>query len=182
MVQILALVILSFLGITVLAAPAPKLQPRSVQSVPTNEKPKDRSILKMGNLNRPDEKITYAEVIQAYRQEDLRQLLKSQKVLLKFFPRSIYADNSLYLLGILLMKKKRYGKAIKVFDRVITHFPRGNKRASAIFAKSVVYKNLNLNSNAKKYFKKVIKDYPGSIESQRAWVELRLMKVDKKSG
>ena len=93
------------------AAPSPKLQPQSVNSKPSSVIPKDRSVLKMGQKNVPDEKVTYAKVIQAYRQDDLKRLSQSNKVLLRNFPQSIYADNSLYLAGILLMKKKKVGKS-----------------------------------------------------------------------
>jgi TolA-binding protein len=140
---------------------------------------KDRMVLSGVDAFGPGEKVAYAEIIQNYRKENLSQTVKSVEVLLKFYPKSVYADNALYLMGILYMKNNQMGPAIRSFDQVIKDYPKGNKRASAMFAKSIAYKNLSLNGNAKRYLQDVIKSYPGSVESQRAWVELRLMNKER---
>lgn len=140
---------------------------------------KDRMVLTGVDAFGPGEKVAYAKVIQTYRKENLAETRIAVNTLLKFYPRSVYADNALYLQGILQMKKGQTGHAIKSFDQVIQEYKKGNKRASAMFAKSVAYKRLNLKGTAKKYLKMVMKNYPGSVESQRAWMELRLMKAGK---
>ncbi|MCB0408463.1 MAG: tetratricopeptide repeat protein, partial [Bdellovibrionales bacterium] len=140
---------------------------------------KDQMVLKGVEKLGPGEKVAYAKIIQFYRKENLADTLKAKEDFLRIYPKSIYADNALYLSGILLMKNGNMGPAIQAFDQIIKEYPHGNKRASAMFAKSIAYKNLNLNSQAIKYLQKVMKNYPGSLESQRAWVELRLLKASK---
>lgn len=156
------------------------LQPNKVTkpNIQTSSK-KDRMVLTGVDAFGPGEKVAYAKVIQSYRKESLKETNESVQTLLKFYPRSIYADNALYLQGILQMKKGQTGQAIQSFDQVIRDYVKSNKRASALFAKSVAYKRLNLKNTAMKYLKMVMKDYPGSVESQRAWVELRLIKAGK---
>ncbi len=155
------------------------LRPSHVQSHVSASSKKDRMVLSGVDAFGPGEKVAYAKVIQTYRKENLNGTQGAVDALLKFYPRSVYADNALYLQGILQMKKGQTGQAIKSFDQVIKEYEKGNKRASAMFAKSVAYKRLNLKKTAVKYLKMVMKNYPGSIESQRAWVELRLMKAGK---
>jgi TolA-binding protein len=129
----------------------------------------------------PDEKLIYASLIKAYRKDDLRQTREQLDQLINYYPRSVYADNAFYLTGILQLKKGQLGESIQTFDRVIKEYPRGNKRASALYAKGIAYKKLRLVKPAREHLMKVIKSYPGSLESQRAKVELKLIRKMKKT-
>lgn len=172
----LFVVLMALVSFSSWAAKESILNPTSVQQkAKITATKKDRMVLSGVDAFGPGEKVAYADVIQNYRKENLSKTVAAVETLLKFYPRSVYSDNALYLQGILYMKSNNMGMAIKSFDQVIKEYPKGNKRASAMFAKSVAYKNLNLKDNAKKYLQDVIKSYPGSVESQRAWVELRLM-------
>ena len=115
----------------------------------------------------------YSQVIQSYRNNDEKQLLRSKNILLRHFPKSIYADNAVYLAGHLNLKKGQYGESLKFFDEVIKNFPQGNKRASALFSKGQAYSKLNLKKRAKNIFISVVKTYPGSPESEKAKRELK---------
>lgn len=178
--KIISLVFSLFFCTVAWSAKPVSLQPNKVSksNFQTSSK-KDRLVLSGVDAFGPGEKVAYAKVIQTYRKERLGETRLAVETLLKFYPRSVYADNALYLLGILQMKKGQTGQAIKSFDQVIREYQKSNKRASAMFAKSVAYKRLNLNKTAVKYLKMVMKNYPGSVESQRAWVELRLIKAGK---
>lgn len=141
---------------------------------------KEDKVLTGVDASGPGEKIAYAKVIETYRKEKLQQTIAAKNLLLHHYPKSIYADNSIYFVGILQLQAGHIGEAIKSFNQVVEEYPKGNKRASALFAKSIAYNRLNLPEHARKYFEQILRDYPGSKESQRAWMEMRIMEKNKK--
>lgn len=118
----------------------------------------------------------YSRIIKAYRANDEEQLLRSKNILLMHFPKSIYADNAVFLAGQMQLRKGHYGESLKFFDEVIKVYPRGNKRASALLSKGIAYNKLNLKKRAKNIFSSVVDTYPGSPESQKAKRELKKIK------
>ena len=121
------------------------------------------------------EKEVYARVIEGFRARDGASLEAALFTLEKKFPTSIYVDNALYLDAILAMQKKAYSSAIYKLENVIKRYPKGNKRVSALFAKGIIYKKLNLIFQSQHVLTQVVKEYPGSSESQRAVSELKLL-------
>ena len=158
--------------VVVLISGLPTFAAKSTRLTP----PKDLKVLDGLQNKGPDEKLLYASLIKAYRKDDLVQTREHLETLIGFYPQSVYADNAFYLIGILQMKKGQLGESIATFDRVIKEYPRGNKRASALYAKGIAYKKLLLLKPARDHLMKVIENYPGSLESQRAKVELNLIK------
>lgn len=142
---------------------------------------KDLRVLDGLQQKGPDEKLLYASLIKSYRKDDLKRTERHLEQMLSYHPRSVYADNALYLTGILQLKKGQLGESIRTFDKVIKSYPRGNKRASAIYAKGIAYKKLRLVKPAREHLLNVIENYPGSLESQRAKVELKLISKMKKT-
>ena len=141
---------------------------------------RDLRVLDVTQKKGPSEKDVYSSLIKAYRNDNLVKTKSLMNDMLSFYPKSIFADNALYLTGILQLKKGRLGPSIKTFDTIIKKYPRANKRSAALYAKGIAYKKLMLFKPARKHLLKVIKSYPGSLESQRAKVELRLIKKMKK--
>ncbi len=75
------------------------------------------------------------------------------------------------------MQKGYLPEALHTFDIVDKQFPLSNKRAGSLFAKGIVLRKLNMDSTAQNVFKRLLQNYPGSVEATRAKAELRLMKV-----
>ena len=149
---------------------------RGKQKVVTNktifDRKKVRLIKEFSNLN---EKEVYAKAVTSFRQRDGASLSAATMTLQKRFPKSVHVDNAIYLDAILMMQAKAYTPAIRKLETVIRSYPKGNKRVSALFAKGIIYKRLNLFSQSKHVLTQVVKEYPGSPESQRAVSELRLL-------
>lgn len=70
-----------------------------------------------------------------------------------------------------------YGEAVRDFNKVTDQFPKSNKRPSALFGLAATYDRLGLKPQAIRVYKSVMKDYPGSQESQRAWMHLQVDKA-----
>ncbi|MBX7231381.1 MAG: tetratricopeptide repeat protein [Bdellovibrionales bacterium] len=121
------------------------------------------------------EKALYIKIVESYQQGDLVKLLQLKNILLSYYPTSIHCDNALYLLGSLEFQKGKIAESIHTFSTLIEHFPSGNKRPAALYAKSMAYSKLNLPQISQKILSEIVKTYPGSPESQRAWIDLRLL-------
>lgn len=122
------------------------------------------------------EKQMYEELVQAFERNDELSFSSRFQAMMREHPKSIFADETLYLGGMMAIANKQYGKAIKLFTQVIRDYPRSGKVRAALFAKGAAYKKMNLAPQASSVFSSVKKAFPGSPEARRAEVELRLIK------
>lgn len=125
------------------------------------------------------ESLLYTRVVSAYRKSDLLETIKQRDLLGKNYPASVYLDNAYYLSGVLEFRNNRFGEAVQAFGTVADKFPLSNKRPAALFAKAMTYDKLGLKPQASRLLNQVIKEYPGSMESQRAWMQLKLSDTKK---
>ena len=129
---------------------------------------------KLGASMPEGEKAIYLRLVEAYRKADVAQTYKFRDLMLKNYPRSIYADNALYLSGLLDYQRGRTAEAVKNFGELAKRYPSGNKVPAALYAKSMAYNKLNIPQLSKQILLDITKRFPGSPESQRAWMDLRL--------
>lgn len=126
------------------------------------------------------DRLIYSRLVQAFRKNQLPELIRQRQLLERNYPVSVHLDNAIYLQGMLEFQNGQYGEAVRSFNLVTKKFTTSNKRPAALFAKGVTYERLNLKPLAIQSWKAVIKDYPGSPESQRAWMHLRMEKISVK--
>lgn len=122
------------------------------------------------------ERRIYDEMVKAYERNDELSFQSRFQHLMAEHPRSILADDCLYLAGMMSLSNKEYAKAIKLFSRILKEYPTSNRARGALFAKAAAYRKMNLNPQAISVFKEVRKKFPGSPEAKRAEVELRIVK------
>jgi TolA-binding protein len=127
------------------------------------------------NLDKLDDKGLYSEVVAQYQIRDVKGLSRYVEALLSRYPSSPYADNALFLGGELALEMKNYPEALRYFQRVTRSYPLSNRVVAAQFAKGMAYKKMNLEAQAKRVFFELRTKYPGSPESFRAEVELKLI-------
>jgi len=120
------------------------------------------------------ERIVYTRLVEAYRINNLEGVVKQRQILERNYPLSVHLDNAYYLNGMAELQHGRLGEALKTFDIVKDHFVKSNKRPAALFAIGATYQRLNLPVLAHRMFQHVMTEYPGSPESQRAWMQLRV--------
>ncbi|OFZ11885.1 MAG: hypothetical protein A2Z20_03015 [Bdellovibrionales bacterium RBG_16_40_8] len=123
----------------------------------------------------------YSEVLSAYQIRDAEKLDFFTKEIERRFSRSIYTDNAVYLRGRLKLTSGLPGEALRDFEKVLSIYPTGNKRVSALFSKAVAYRKLQLYQYAEKILKDIKKTYPGSPEYFQVDLEEKLLKLDKES-
>lgn len=122
------------------------------------------------------ERLIYSRLVDAYRRNQYTQVMQQRQILAKNYPSSVHLDNAYYLSGMMQFQNGRYGEAIREFNIVTDNFPKSNKRPSALFGMAVTYDRLGLKPQAIRVLETLIKEYPGSQESQRAWMQLKLLK------
>jgi TolA-binding protein len=118
----------------------------------------------------------YEKIIEKYRSNDLKAIEIYTNLLLAKYPQSHFADNALYLEGMLAFSIKSYAKSLECFQKIISIYPNGNKAVSALFAKGILYKKMNLRSESENVLTNIKTKYPGSPESLRADAEIKILK------
>ena len=122
------------------------------------------------------EEFLYAQVIKGYRERKELLLKQAKDLLVKMYPDSVYIDNAAYLLGRYYYDNGEYGKALKAYEYVLSHYPKGDRRVAAMLGKGLAYKMLNLTRQTNSLLSEVIAKYPGSPESSQARFELKALK------
>lgn len=137
----------------------------------------EAAVPKKMNAFEDGERLVYTRVVEAYRKNDLRNLIANRVLLEKNYPNSVHLDNAYYLSGMMEFHNNRMAEAVKSFGTVRRRFPQSNKRPAALFGLAMSYRKLGLQPIANNIMNEIIREYPGSPESQRAWAQL---KIDKK--
>lgn len=117
----------------------------------------------------------YSKIIDTYRAKNADELKTTLRLLLKTYPDSIFADNALFMAGLLAFETGDLASARMQFERLLEDYPRSNKVVSALFLKAEIDKRSGRKSDAIRGFKMVRDLFPGSPESFRVSVELKLL-------
>jgi outer membrane protein assembly factor BamD (BamD/ComL family) len=125
------------------------------------------------------ERLIYTRIVDAFHKNSLDEVVRQRALLERNYPLSIHLDNAYYLTGMLEFQSGRFGEALKSFDVVRDRYEKSNKRPAALFGIAMTYQRLNLQEQARRVFDRIMKEYPGSPESQRAWMNVRMEKEVK---
>jgi TolA-binding protein len=117
----------------------------------------------------------YGELLAAYDRNDEFGFHSRLQMFQERFARSPLMEDSLYLAGMMAVSEKNYGVALRNFNRILKEHPHGHKVASALFAKGATLKKMNLPDQARQSWLQVQKHFPGSPESMRAAMEIKIL-------
>jgi len=123
------------------------------------------------------ERVLYGQIVEAYKANQLSEILRLRQSLARNYPDSIHLDNAYYLSGMVQLQHNRLGEALNDFRIVRDKYTSSNKRPAAMFAAASTYSRLNLKPQATQVWRELIKDYPGSPEAQRARMQLKLVSM-----
>jgi TolA-binding protein len=124
------------------------------------------------------DRLVYGRLVDLYRKNQLASAVQQRDLLAKNYPQSVHLDNAFYLTGMLNFQNNRWAEAVRDFGTVADKYPSSNKRPGALFALAMTYDKLGLRPQSDRVLNQLVKQYPGSVESQRAWMQLRLNKVN----
>ncbi len=121
------------------------------------------------------EHFLYSKILETYRVRNVREMETTLGLLLKSYPDSVFADNALYLSGLMSFENGDLSDSKSKFDRLLRDYPRSNKAVAALFAKASIERKLGRSNEAKRGFVQVRDLFPGSPEAARVAVELKLI-------
>lgn len=121
------------------------------------------------------DKRVYEQALRAYHEQKLNKLVELRGVLEARSEYNPFLDNVIMLQAQLHMDKGQFSKAISLYNQVIQKHPKSEVRSRAILQKGFAYKILNLTKFAEKTFSNLVETYPGSPETARAKLELKLL-------
>lgn len=122
------------------------------------------------------ERLVYTRVVEAFRKNKLAEVVKGRQLLERNYPGSVHLDNAYYMTGMLEFQNNQIGEAVRTFNTVTDRFPQSNKRPAALFGLAMSYQRLGLQPQSLRVMNEITKQYPGSPESQRAWMQLQIAK------
>lgn len=117
-----------------------------------------------------------AELTDRYHSQDRWAFDVRYRLFTKKFPKSTRIDDAYYMKGILELAERNYGVALVSFNKILKVHPYGKKAPSAMFAKAIVFKRMNLKKESRTVLAEIGAKYPGSPESLRAKTELKILK------
>ena len=166
---------------TELTLPAPAtVEVASATKVSTSAKTAgEATVVAEATTEASGDHLLYAKVIESFRAEQKEDLLRSVELLQKGFPESEHVDNALYLKGLYHFAHNELADALKTFRQVQEKYPESNKVVSSLFAEAMVLKKMSRRTEAEQKLKNVAKLFPGSPESQRVDLELRILSESK---
>ena len=140
-------------------------QSRVISVTPSSFKP---------SANMTDKQL-YSELVGSYDRNNELAFFSRFQAFNQSFPKSPLAPDAVYLAGLMSLSNKNYGPALKYFNQVLKTYPTSSKGASALFAKGVTFKKMNLLPESQKVLRAVQKKYPGSPEALRTQAELKTL-------
>ena len=107
--------------------------------------------------------------------------LEFQEVLEKY-PKSKWADNAQFGLGLIYEELGDYQKAVEELRKVVKDYPKGDKAPNALFGMGEIYeRRLKNNSQAIDAYQRLVDNYPGSRWAPMARERIeRIRKEEKK--
>lgn len=163
-------------------APLTSLAARTAETDVKMEMEVKTEVVKPRRGTETGESLLYGKVMSSYKRRDPEQLRSAVRLFLKSYPKSVYADNALYLEGLSAVEAKDWPNAQKSLGKLLRLYPDGNKAVSALFARAFVLRSQGDFSGARSHLTKVIRDYPGSPEAARAALEQSLISQLEKTG
>ena len=124
-----ASILVTFLNLSAQAKPKP---------VTSDELSKEALMIELSgkDYKKISEEALYAEIIGAYKNGNEIALKTRTQAFLKRFPQSQFADNALYLSGLMALQNRSYSEALRDFQKISKTYPNSNKAVSAQFFKS----------------------------------------------
>lgn len=116
---------------------------------------------------------TYNAAFNLLREKQLDAAKKAFAGYLKTFQSGQFRANAHYWLGEILMLQYQYSKSVDQFETVIRDFPKSTKVPDAKLKIAMIHLTLGKKAQARKEFKQLKRQYPGTTAAQLASIQLQ---------
>ena len=104
------------------------------------------------------------------------QAIPEFQAFLQRFPKSSYASNAHYWLGLLLFNKQQWGDSEYHFDQVVSFYPDSTKRADSMLKLGIIAHQQNNQAKALQLYERVVSEYPDTSVRKLADARIRNIK------
>ena len=119
------------------------------------------------------DKELYISAKQAFDQGDFEGARAGFEKIIKDFPKSDQTDNAQFWIGEIYYREKWYEKAILEYQKVIEHYPKGNKVPASLLKQGFAFLSLGDKANARLILNELAKKYPETNEGKIATQKLK---------
>ena len=118
------------------------------------------------------DKAAYDRAQQHYAQGHYDVALTSFRLFLVQHADSPLIPNAHFWMGECYVRARDYERGLEEYERVIKHYPKSAKAATALYRKAMAFLELNNKEAAKSALRQLIADYPKSADSKQAKAKL----------
>lgn len=122
-----------------------------------------------------EENRLFSSFLSAHNSRRFRESNRAFDIMEKSFPQSSLFVEAIYMKGKYSIQQKAYKTALNHMNRIISNYPKYQRAKSAMLAKAIIYRRLNLLSPSKSVLKDLIGKYPNSKEAKKAQSHLALL-------
>lgn len=122
-----------------------------------------------------EENRLFSSFLSAHNSRRFRESNRAFDMMEKSFPQSSLFVEAIYLKGKYSIQQKAYKTALTHMNRIIRTYPKYQRAKSAMLAKAIIYRRLNLLAPSKSVLKDLISKYPSSTEAKKAQSHLALL-------
>tara|TARA_Y100000780_G_scaffold232245_1_gene261905 strand:+ start:61860 stop:62495 length:636 start_codon:yes stop_codon:yes gene_type:complete len=122
-----------------------------------------------------EENRLFSSFLSAHNSRRFRESNRAFDMMEKSFPQSSLFVEAIYLKGKYSIQQKAYKTALTHMNRIINSYPKYQRAKSAMLAKAIIYRRLNLLSPSKSVLRDLIGKFPKSNEAKKAQSHLALL-------
>lgn len=104
------------------------------------------------------------------------QAIPEFQAFLEKFPKSDYASNAHYWLGLLLFNKQDWGNSEQHFNQVVSFYPDSSKRADSLLKLGVIAQRQGNQARALQLYEQVVSEYPDTSVRKLADSRIKSLK------
>lgn len=129
------------------------------------------------NLLSNDENALYDSAVNLIlKEKKYEQAIPKFQSFLQQFPKSDYAPNAHYWLGLLLFNKQDWEVSEKHFTQVVSFYPDSSKRPDSLLKLGVIAQRKGNNARALQLLEQIVSEYPDSSVKKLAESRLKSLK------
>ena len=152
-----------------------RLQLQLRQQSPADLGESETSNLPTPSRQAPEESALFQTFLGAHKGRRWQNATRAFQMLEKTYPQSPLLAEAIYIRGKYAIQQKSYKTALEQMNRLIEEFPQHNRVRSAMLAKAVIYRRLNLLNPSKLVLQDLLQRYPKTEEAKKAQSHLSLL-------
>lgn len=112
-----------------------------------------------------DEYVDYIKSVEPVNAKNYKKAITSLEQFQGKYPKSVYAQDAQFWIGEAYYLQSDYPMAVKAYQKLIAKAPQSAKASLALYKQGVSFLQMQSFEDAKAFFSKVVRAYPGTMEA-----------------